>query len=131
MNETPETFFSGFIYTGSHDNSIDAVAKNLADGAAVDNLIWEYINKRNPEFTSGTKVIEKHGPYAIPPIVTNPGTDPALKQKLRSILLDMHNDEKGKNILNKIEIEKFVVLDDSSYNSVREMTTWQKTHDIK
>jgi phosphonate transport system substrate-binding protein len=70
-------------------------------------------------------VIEKHGPYAIPPIVTHPGTDPALKQKLRSILLDMHNDEKGKILLNKIEIEKFVVIDDSNYDSVREMTTWQ------
>lgn len=131
MNETPETFFSGFIYTGSHDNSIEAVAKNLADGAAVDHLIWEYINKRHPEFTSGTKIIEKHGPYAIPPIVTHPGTYPALKQKLRSILLDMHKDDKGKKILNKIEIEKFVVIDDSSYNSVREMTAWQKTQNIK
>jgi len=125
MNETPETFFSGFIFSGSHDNSIEAVAKNIVDGAAVDHLIWEYINKRNPDFTSGTKVIEKHGPYAIPPIVTHPGTDPVLKQKIRSILLDMHNDEKGKKIINKIEIEKFVVMDDSSYNSVREMTTWQ------
>ncbi len=126
MNETPETFFSGFIFSGSHDNSIEAVAKNIVDGAAVDHLIWEYLNKRNPGFTSGTKVIEKHGPYAIPPIVTHPGTDPVLKQKLRSILLDMHNDEKGKKIINKIEIEKFAVIDDASYDSVREMTAWQK-----
>lgn len=126
LNETPDTFFSDYIFSGSHDNSIEAVAKNLADGAAVDNLIWEYINKRNPEFTSGTKIIDKLGPYAIPPMVTHPDTDPELKENLRSILLNMDKDEKGKRILSEIEIEKFVVIDDVSYDSVREMVAWEK-----
>lgn len=126
LNETPDTFFSDYIFTGSHDNSIESVAKNLVDGAAVDNLIWEYINKRNPEFTSGTKIIEKLGPYAIPPMVTHPDTDTELKEKLRSILLNMDKDEKGKRILSEIEIEKFVVIDSASYDSVREMVAWEK-----
>jgi len=127
MNETPDTFFKEYIFTGSHDNSIEAVSKKMVDGAAVDHLIWEYINKRTPEATSGTKIISKLGPYAIPPFVTHPDTEPALKQKLRSILLDMHNDEKGKKILAQIEIEKFVVIDDSAYASVREMSIWEKS----
>lgn len=125
MNETPDTFFSNYIFTGSHDNSIEAVAKNLVDGASVDHLIWEYINKRNPEFTSKTKIIEKLGPYAIPPMVTHPDTDPELKEKLRSILLNMDRDETGKRILSKIEIDKFVVIDPASYDSVREMVAWE------
>jgi phosphonate transport system substrate-binding protein len=40
VGERPETFFSKTIYTYSHDNSILAVARALADGAAVDGLIW-------------------------------------------------------------------------------------------
>lgn len=125
MNETPDSFFEEYIFSGSHDNSISAVDDKLVDGAAVDHLIWEYINKTSPELTSSTKVIEKHGPYAIPPFVTHPDTDPVLKERLRSILLDMDKDEKGKKIIEQIGIEKFLLIDDASYDSVREMILWE------
>ncbi len=126
MNETPDTFFKEFIFTGSHDNSIESVAKKLVDGAAVDHLIYEYIKKTNPDFTKGTKVMTKLGPYAIPPVVTHPGTDAALKQQIKSILLNMDKDPEGKKILDSIAIEKFTTIDDSAYDSVREMSVWQK-----
>ena len=123
MNETPKTFFKKYIYSGGHDISIELVANGLVDGAAVDHLIWEYMNEKNPEFTSKTRIIAKHGPYCMPPIVTNPDTDAELKEKLRSILLEMDKDEKGKEILGRIKIEKFVVVNDSCYSSIREMIT--------
>lgn len=127
MNETPDTFFKEYIFSGSHDNSIESVSKKLVDGAAVDHLIYEFIKKTNPEFTKGTKVIAKLGPYAIPPIVTHPDTDPALKQQIRSILLNMDKDPEGKKILDQVAIEKFTTIDDSAYASVREMTAWEKS----
>lgn len=126
LNETPEAFFGEYIYTKGHDNSIKAVGEKLVDGAAVDHLIWEYINKRNPEITSKTKVIEKLGPFCMPPIVTNPDTDPELKKKMQSILLNMDKDPKGKEIINKIEIDRFVVVENKCYDSVREMVLWEK-----
>ena len=126
MNETPDTFFKEYIFTGSHDNSIEAVSNNLVDGAAVDHLIWEFMNKNHPELTSKTKIIEKHGPYGMTPFVTHPDTDPKLKEKLKSILLGMNNDEEGTKILAQIEVEKFVLINDSSYESVREMVLWEK-----
>jgi phosphonate transport system substrate-binding protein len=46
MQERPETFFAETINTFGHDNSILAVAWGLADGAAVDGLIWEYYNNK-------------------------------------------------------------------------------------
>ena len=126
LNETPETFFKEFIFTGSHDNSIESVSKKLVDGAAVDHLIYEFIKKTNPDFTKGTKVIAKLGPFGMPPVVTHPGTDAALKQQIRSILLNMDKDPEGKKILDLIAIEKFVVMDDSAYASVRAMSAWEK-----
>ncbi|MEJ2101800.1 MAG: phosphate/phosphite/phosphonate ABC transporter substrate-binding protein, partial [Desulfobacterales bacterium] len=59
MGEHSQTFFSKTIYTYSHDNSILAVAKALVDGAAVDSLIWEYYHRKNPIFTSKTRIIRK------------------------------------------------------------------------
>jgi phosphonate transport system substrate-binding protein len=38
--------------------------------------------------------------------------------------LSVHEDEKGKQILKGMMIDKFVVIDDSAYNSIREMKKW-------
>ena len=116
MNEKPESFFKSSYFTYAHDKSIRAVASGLVDGAAVDSLIWEYENKTDPEFTSKTKIIERSSPYAIPPVVIRHGIELALKEKLLHIFLDAHNDEKGGEILREMMIDKFVLIDDKSYD---------------
>ena len=134
MNETPDTFFSRYIFTYKHDKSIQAVAQGVVDGSAVDSLIWEYLNRTNPEFTSKTRIIRKSPPYAIPPVVVPKSLDPLIKEKLKQIFLNAHNDKKGRELLSKMMIDKFVVIDDSAYDSVREMKSWlekQKTKERK
>ncbi len=126
MNETPETFFKKFIYTQSHDKAIQAVAQGLVDGAAVDSLIWEYGNRTNPRFTSKTRIIKKSPPYGIPPFVVRPGLDPATIKGLKAVFLNAHKDEQGREILKGMMVDKFVVLDDTAYDSIREMTAWIK-----
>jgi phosphonate transport system substrate-binding protein len=128
MNETPGTFFKKSIYTYAHDTSIKAVAQGVVDGASVDSLIWEYTNRTNPGLTAKTKIIETSPPYAVPPVAVRKGLGPAMKRKLRGILLNADHDERGKELLGKMMIEKFVVIDDSAYNSVREMKSWIARH---
>ncbi len=123
---SPESFFSEYSYTGSHDKSIEAVAEGFADGAAVDNLIWEYMSRTDPEYTSRTRVIAKLGPYCNPPFVTYPDCDPAIKEKLKSILLGMEYDPEGKAILSMIFIDRFVEVNDDCYRSIRVMNDWIK-----
>lgn len=124
MNETPETFFKSYTYTKSHDKSIKAVAMGMVDGAAVDSLIWEYLNRTNPEFTSKTKIIRKSSPYAVPPVVVSRGLDRELKERLKQIFLNAHKDEKGKGLIRQMMIDKFVVIDDHAYDSIRGMRSW-------
>lgn len=124
MNETPETFFQKTIYTYAHDKSIKAVAQGVADGASVDSLIWEYTNRMNPELTAKTKIIAKSPPYAVPPVAMRKGLGPSLKKKLRAVFLNAHRDERGKELLDEMMIDKFVVIEDSAYDSVREMKSW-------
>lgn len=124
MDETPDIFFSKYDYTYAHDKSIKAVAEGIVDGAAVDSLIWEYINHNSPEITSRTKIVHRSPPYGIPPIVVRSGLAPSLKEKLREIFLNIHNDEHGREILQDMMIEKFVPVEDSLYDSIREMKQW-------
>lgn len=122
--ERPETFFGKIVFSGSHDKSIVAVAGGMVDGAAVDSLIWGYLNKIKPELTGKTRILLTSDPYAIPPFVVHPALDPALKEKLRAILLSAHTKPKGKQILDKMMIERFVPISDSAYDSIREMNRW-------
>lgn len=128
MDETPDVFFKKFIYTYAHDKSIKAVAQGVVEGASVDSLIWEYTDRIHPELTVKTKIIEKSPPYAVPPVAVRKGLSPALKRELRTVFLNAHRDERGKELLDKMMIDKFVILDDSAYDSVREMKSWISRH---
>jgi phosphonate transport system substrate-binding protein len=121
MGETTERFFSHTTFTYSHDNSIRAVADHLVDGAAVDSLVYDYTIARDPTFSRQTRMIAKSGPFGIPPVVVHPDLDPELKAQLRSVLLDMADDSAGRAALDVLLIDRFVVVDDSAYDSIRDM----------
>ena len=128
LNETPDSFFgkddqgkNNWFYTYSHDNSIIAVAQKLAEGAAVDSLVYQYMKETHPEIIAKTRIIEISPPFGIPPIVVSKDIDPFLEKKLRSIFLDMSNDEEGKRILANVKIDRFMQINDYAYDSIREM----------
>ncbi|OGW32724.1 MAG: hypothetical protein A2X59_12075 [Nitrospirae bacterium GWC2_42_7] len=124
MGTDPEHYFKEIIFTYGHDNSIKAVSKGLVDGASVDGLIWDYYQDKNPDFISNTKIIFKSPLYGIPPVVVHPQLPEAEKKEIKKIFLTLHEDPEGKKILSELLIEKFIVPDDASYNSIREMQSW-------
>jgi phosphonate transport system substrate-binding protein len=124
MGETPESFFREHVFTYAHDSSIKAVANHLVDGAAVDSLVWDYLDKTDPKLTSMTRIIMRSEPYGIPPVAVRPGLDPAVREGIRDILLDMHNRPRGREILGGMMVERFVPAEDGDYDSVRRMKAW-------
>lgn len=108
MGEKPERFFSKIIYTYSHDNSILAVGRGLVDGAAVDGLVWEYFQNTNPELTRPTRIILKSEPYAIPPVVASRDFPQEKRKQIRQILLAIHLEAEGRQILNGLMIDRFI-----------------------
>jgi len=128
MNETPGSFFgideqgkNNSFYTYSHDNSVIAVAENIAEGAAVNSLVYENMKVTHPETIAKTRIIEISPPFGNPPIVVSKDIDPFLEEKLRDIFLKMNEDEFGKEVLEKVRIDKFVNISDNAYDSIREM----------
>lgn len=121
MAYTPEKFFKRFIYSYSHNRSVEMVAKKVVDGAAVESLIYEHMVKRNSPYAAQTKVIKRSPPYGIPPVVVTKDIDPVLKQQLRDAFLNMDKTAKGKEILDAMMIDGFVRIADSAYDSIRKM----------
>ncbi len=121
LGETPDSFFSEYLYTYSHDNSIKAVAQGVVDAAAVDSLIWDYMNKKGCKYTKETRIIKTSAPYGIPPVVIRPGISDDLRKKIKKTLLTMSDDKEGKHVLEEMFIDRFVEVDDSNYDSIRKV----------
>ncbi|GAB4400554.1 MAG: phosphate/phosphite/phosphonate ABC transporter substrate-binding protein [Anaerolineales bacterium] len=119
LGSTPEEFFSRTFFTYSHDEAIYAVANGLADGASIDNLVYEYAIARDPSLLQKVRLIHQSPPFGIPPVVVNPTIRPQIKAELQNILFEMNEDVVGQNALDVIGIEKFVPINDESYASVR------------
>ncbi len=121
MGATPDAFFSRYVFTYSHDNSIVAVADRLVDGAAVDSLVYDFLATTDPDLIAKTKIVARWGPYGIPPVVVHPDLDPALKERLRRLLLDMHRKLGGRSIIKDLFIDRFVPIQDEAYDSIRQV----------
>ncbi len=118
---TPEEFFARTFFTYSHDEAIRAVAGGVADGAAVDSLVYEYALARDPSLAEKVRVIHISPDFGIPPVVVSPFTRPQVKQELQSLLLGMADDPAARDALASIGVERFVLIDDSAYNGVRDL----------
>ena len=128
LNETPDSFFgidrngkNNSFFTYSHDNSIIAVGQQLADGAAVHSLVYDYMKNTKPDIVAKTRILEVSPPFGIPPVVVSKDIDPFLEKRLKDIFLNMNNDEEGIKILSNLKIDKFVIINDNAYDSIREM----------
>ena len=119
--ETPEHFFGKTVYTYSHDNSLEAVAMSLVDGAAMHGQIWEYYNQKNPELTARTRIIKKSIPFGTPPVVASASLPPAMKNRMGELLLSMHRDPVGKKILDELMINRFIEPINSCYDPILAM----------
>lgn len=117
----PATFFAKTLHTYSHDNSVEAVAEGVADGAAVDSLVYNYLRRIHPALTGRTRVIQQSPPLGAQPVGVPRGLDPALKGRLQEAFLALHQDPEARGILKKLGVDRFIPGDDSLYDDIRGM----------
>ncbi len=111
-------FFLKTVYTYGHDISIQMVNRGIIDGASVHGLIFDYLSEHQPEKVKNIKIIEESEKFGIPPVVTPSSLSKQKFNEYRQIFLNMHNDSSGREILNKLNIDKFVVVNNKLYKSV-------------
>lgn len=121
LGSMPDEFFSRTFFTYSHDEAIYAVANGLADGANVDSLVYEFAILNEPSLKEKVRVIHTSLPFGIPPVVVNPSIRPQVKAELQSVLLEMSHDPRGQTALKSVGIDRFVLIDNSAYDGVRDL----------
>jgi len=121
MGFTPGRYFKRFLYSYSHNKSVEMVAKKIVDGAAVESIVYDHMLKTGSPYAKQTKIIKRSPPYGIPPIVVTRDINPALRQKVKDAFLSMQRTAKGKTILDAMMIDGFVEVPDKNYDTIRQM----------
>ena len=124
MKTNPDDFFSKTTFSYSHNKSVELVAKKLADGAAIENLVFEFMRETGSPYASQVKVIEQSVDFASPPIIIRADLPKALRWEVKKVILNMHNDFEGQQILANMKIKKFDEVRESDYESVKSMTQY-------
>lgn len=119
LGSTPDVFFARTFFTYSHDEAIRAVASGVADGAAVDSLVFGFEAARDKSLKDKVRIIHTSPDFGIPPVVVSPFTRPQVKAELQALLLGMADDPAAQDALSAVGIDRFVAIDDSAYDSVR------------
>jgi len=109
MSETVESYFSRTIFTYSHDRTVNAIAEGVAAAGSVDELVFRHALKRDPTLAEKLVVIQRSEEFPIPPVVTPRQKNAAFIARMRRILLELHQDEDGMNILGNLDIDRFVL----------------------
>lgn len=117
----PERFFRRTFHAWSHLGAIEAVADGLADGASVNSYIWETLHKQSPMLTTRTRVASKSPEYGFPPLVAGRRLPLAEFEALRGALLAMDGDPDGRELLEKMNLDRFLAPKPEYYQRVREL----------
>lgn len=116
-----EGFFGALKRSGSHEESIRMVASGEAEASYVDSLVLEYDQARGGTDANKVRVIDSIGPAGIPPVVVSAKVPGPTRELLKRILLEMSASSDGRKILDAALVDKFVAVDDSNFDDIREM----------
>lgn len=125
---TSESHFDQFFYTWSHRRVVEAVAGRLAEGGAVDGYVWDALSRTDPDLTDRTRVVTRSDPFGFPPIVATAAADDGMRTALRSVLLKMSEDTRGRGILRDMNLDGFDEVDPSLYDSIERLSREVANH---
>lgn len=119
--ELPERYFNRFFYTYNHDKSIWAVANNLADGASIDSMIYDYAQEKTPDLVRQIRIIATIGSAPTGPIIMRKNLSTEMKAQLREIFLNMENSPEAQKGMQGLLIDRFVVPQPNLYEPLRNL----------
>ena len=127
LHKTPENFFRQTIFTQSHSKSMQAVAMHMLDGASIDSIAFDHARKNTPEIANAIRIIHLSPSAGTGPIVIRQDIDPAKKDLLRTVFLNMHHNQDMHKVLRELMFERFTIPQQHLYDYPRRIIAEVKT----
>jgi phosphonate transport system substrate-binding protein len=116
--EDVDRHFSEIQFWGSHDATINAVLDARADVGAAKNTIWEHLSQEDPRVSKELLILATSPKVPSNGLFLSPEVDPTTRDKIRSTLLNLHDDSAANQILPRLRAKGFVPTDTESYRPV-------------
>ncbi len=121
--DQPERYFRRSFFTWAHRSVVEAVARELADGGAVDGYVWETLARLQPQLTARTRVIHKSPEFGFPPLVAHPALARTDYLAMRGALLQMNADAEGRVLLDRLNLDGFIPGNAKLFDGIGRMMT--------
>jgi phosphonate transport system substrate-binding protein len=115
-------YFGEVIEAGRHERAIAMVASGEVDAAAIDSHVLDTYLDLHPHLGRTLRIIDSLGPSPIQPVAVRRSLSRACKDDLRLALADIDKDPEGRSCLARAQVERFVGVDEDTYDSIRTMS---------
>lgn len=121
----PDEDFKGTLFSGGHDNTIDAVLSgNVIDAGAVASMTYRNYFEDDNSSENDIVILWESDPIPTDPISVRGDMDPVLKEKIKEAFLEMHV-KSPETFENFMEVREghalYVEANNSDYAFIREM----------
>lgn len=116
-----DSYFHEHFFTGSHDASIDAVLNNKADVGAAKNTIYERMRELYPRIDNELIILADSPRVPSNGLCVRQKLPEKFKEQLKKLLLDLHQNPEGLEVLKKLGAKRFVETGREDYQPVFEL----------
>lgn len=118
----PEKFFKATSFLGSHEKSIQAVLDGDFDGGAAKDTVWNKMAKDNQRINEELQILAKDGPFPDDTFMISVDFGEEEVDELRELLLEIKDKPDGKEYLEKIGVDSFVITEEKDFEIVKRIT---------
>jgi phosphonate transport system substrate-binding protein len=114
-------YFSDHFFTGSHDGAIDAVLHNKADVGAAKNTIYDRMRQSHPRIDEELVILAASPRVPSNGLCVRQNLASQYKEHLQNLLLSLHQDKEGIEVLKKLGAKRFVETSLEDYQPVLDL----------
>ncbi len=115
----PQGFFGRVTQAGSHEQALQMILEQQADGGAIDSTVLEECVRRRPQVAARIRIVHPIGPAPMPPWVAGPALPAGLRHELRHLLLGLGASDEGRRMLADTPVKRFAPVADADFAPVR------------
>ena len=113
-----KTFLKEFYFTGTHEDAIYDVLNKKVDVGAAKNTVFIRLASEDSRINTELMILKRSPDVPENGLAVRENFDGPLKNKLKEILLNMHNDAEGINVLRDFGAKRFIKTTDDDYANV-------------
>jgi phosphonate transport system substrate-binding protein len=116
--EAYKTFFNETYFTGTHQDAIYDVLNKKADVGAAKNTMFYRLAAYDRRIIEELAILARSPDVPENGLAVRKDLDEAIKHKLKKMLINMHTDAEGINVLKKFGARRFIETSNDDYESV-------------